>query len=297
MFIDVHVHAYRPGCPPADGRTRFATPEEVLQRYEELGIERGCLLPLIGPEVYLPQSNEECLEMCERSGGRLIPCCNVDPRGISNSPDAPLGIWLRHYRERGCRIVGEVMPNLPFLDPRCQNLFAAVAEVGMPLTFDISDRLGGSYGFYDEPGLPQLEETLRRHPTLKIFGHGPAFWAEIGVLRRPGDRGGYPDYAVGKEGATGRLFRRFPNLYGDLSARSGYNALARDRAYAVYFLNEFQDRLMFGTDLCSPDQPLPLASFLMNLRDEGKISDNVFQKIARLNALRILHLEGEGTHE
>ncbi|MFO7536195.1 MAG: hypothetical protein R6X19_11035 [Kiritimatiellia bacterium] len=66
MVIDIHAHAYRPECPAADGTTVFATPDEVLRRYDELQIERGFLLPLIGPEVYLPQSNEDCLDMCDR---------------------------------------------------------------------------------------------------------------------------------------------------------------------------------------------------------------------------------------
>ena len=61
MFIDIHAHAYREGCPLADGITLFPTPAEVLRRYDEIGIEKGMLLPLIGPEVYLPQSNEDIL--------------------------------------------------------------------------------------------------------------------------------------------------------------------------------------------------------------------------------------------
>lgn len=290
MFIDIHAHAYRKGCPPADGRTVFPTPDEVLKRYDELQIERGFLLPLIGPEEYLPQSNEDCLDMCERSGGRLIPCCNIDPRGISNSPDAPFGIWLNHYKARGCRIVGEVMPNLPFLDPRCQNLFRHIAAVGLPFTFDIAARIGGRYGFYDDPGLPQLDATLRNHPALKVFAHGPAFWAEMGTLDKPDDRAGYPAYPIRAEGAVPKLFRRYPNLYGDLSAGSGFNALARDPAHAVRFLNEFQDRLMFGTDICFATQQLPLAGFLLKLRDGGGVSENVFRKIARENAIRVLGL-------
>ncbi len=292
MFIDIHVHAYRPGCPKADGRVQFATPDEVLRRYDELKIERGVLLPLIGPEFYLPQSNEEILDMCDRSGGRLIPFCNLDPRGLTNSPAAPFDLWLNHYRDRGCRGIGEVMPNLPFEDPRCQNLFRHVEAVGFPLIFDIADGIGGHYGFYDDAGLPQLERTLKRFPRLKIFGHGPAFWAEMGRLETPADRGTYPAYPVREEGVVPRLFRRCPNLYGDLSAGSGFNALARDRDHAVRFLNEFQDRLMFGTDLCFAAQDLPLAAFLTELRDQGRISETVFRKIARENALRLLNLAG-----
>jgi len=85
--------------------------------------------------------------------------------------------------------------------------------------------------------------------------------------------------------------RRYPNLYGALSAYSGYNALARDPDYAVQFLEEFQDRLLFGTDICIPDTPTPLVDFLLDLRKSGKISEEVFWKIARRNAVKLLGLE------
>lgn len=81
------------------------------------------------------------------------------------------------------------------------------------------------------------------------------------------------------------------NLYGDLSANSGCNALKRDPEHAVKFLNEFQDRLLFGTDICAPDTPTPLVDFLLDLRRNGRISEPVFQKVARENARRLLHLE------
>ena len=289
MFFDIHAHAYRAECPPT-GQTPFATSDQVLARYDEIGIERGALLPLIGPEVYLPQSNEDIIDMCERSGGRLIPFCNIDPRGMTNAPNAPFGDWLRHYRDRGCKGIGEVMPNLPFEDPRCQNLFKHVEEVGFPFIFDISSRIGGTYGFYDDAGLPQLERTLQRFPKLIILGHGPAYWAEMGQLETPPDRGGYPTYPIKEEGAVPKLFRRYPNMYGDLSAGSGYNALARDPEYAVQFLNEFQDRLLFGTDICTADAELPLASFLLKLKEKGKIDETAFEKIARGNAVQLLEL-------
>jgi hypothetical protein len=290
MFFDIHAHAYRRDCPRANGRTRFATVEEVLHRYDELDIDRGALLPLIGPETYLPQSNEDILDMCEESGGRLVPFCNIDPRAMTNSADAPLDLWLRHYGERGCVGLGEVMPNLPFSDPRCQNLFAHAEKVGLPLVFDISDRLGGDYGFYDDPGLPQLERTLQNFPGLIILGHGPAFWAEIGRLRTPADRAGYPSYPVEQEGVVPVLMRRYSNLHGDLSAGSGYNALSRDADYGANFLDEFQDRLYFGTDICTADADLPLADFLSGLRDTGRLSAQAFARIARTNALELLGL-------
>jgi len=289
-FIDIHAHAYRKPAVMPGGKPWFSTPEQLLRRYEELGIEKACLLPLVNPEVYLPQSIEEILQMVEQFPGRFIPFCNIDPRAITNSAAAPLGDLLRYYRDLGCKGIGEIMPSLPFLDPLVQNLFKHVEDVGFPLIFDISARRDGGYGLYDDPGLPQIEKCLQKFPKLIILGHGPAFWAEIGKLRSPADRSGYPKYSFDEEGAVPKLFRRYPNMYGDLSAGSGHNAFARNPAYAVQFLNEFQDRLLFGTDICAPDQPARMAEFLENLMATGKISPETFAKIARGNAIKLLKL-------
>ena len=290
MFIDIHAHAYLWPCPPQDGRTQFCTPEEVIARYDELGIEKGVLLPLIGPETYLPQSNEEILEICRRYPDRFIPFCNIDPRGIGNSPETDFTPWLTWYREHGFKGLGELMPNLPFSHPLVQNLFRQVESIGFPLIFDISDRIGGRYGLYDDPGLPQLEGCLRKFPKLKILGHGPAFWSEIGQLETPADRGTYPKYPIKDEGVVPKLFRRYENMLGDLSAWSGCNALIRDPEYAAKFLDEFQDRLFYGTDICCANQAIELPAFLMKLMHEKKISEAVFNKIARENALKLLGL-------
>jgi len=151
------------------GKPWFSTPDQLIRRYDELGIEKACLLPLVNAEVYLPQSNEEILQIAEQHPDRFIPFCNIDPRAITNSADAPLGDLLRYYRDLGCKGIGEVMPNLPFLDPLVQNLFKHVAAVGFPLIFDISHCIGNRYGLYDDPGLPQLERSLQNFPKLIIL--------------------------------------------------------------------------------------------------------------------------------
>jgi predicted TIM-barrel fold metal-dependent hydrolase len=283
MFIDIHAHAYI-----WPGPRNFSTPQQLLERYRAIGIERAVLLPLVSPEVYLPQSNEEILEIARRWSDTFIPFCNIDPRALTNSPEAQLGDLLAYYRDRGCLGIGEVMPNLPFSDPMVRNLFKHVQDIGFPLTFDMSTRIGGAYGLYDDPGLPQFEATLIDFPDLEFLGHGPPFWAEMAELRSPDDRAGYPSYPVEVEGAVPRLMREYDNLYGDLSAGSGYNALARDPDHAVGFLEEFQDRLLFGTDICAPDGGTPLVDFLLELRDEGRLSRAAFRKVARENAVRLL---------
>jgi hypothetical protein len=126
------------------------------------------------------------------------------------------------------------------------------------------------YGLYDDSGLPQLEKCLQRFPGLTILGHGAAFWSEIGQLEAINDRGGYPNYPIKNEGRVPELLRKYENLWGDISAGSGYNALACDREYAIKFLTEFQDKLCFGTDICYAIQAIRLPKFLKQLRDEKK---------------------------
>ena len=283
-LIDIHVHAYI-----WPGPRGFSTAEVVLERYDEAGIQMGVILPLVSPEVYLPQSNEEVLAIVEAHPDRFVAFCNIDPRAMTNSAAAPLGELLAYYKERGCRGVGEVMPNMPFLDPLVQNLFRHVEGEGLPLTFDMSTRIGGAYGLFDEPGLPQLEDCLKRFEDLVFLGHGPPFWAEISKLRDPSERSGYPGGPV-DEGRVPELMRRYDNLWGDLSAYSGYNALARDMEYAAEFLEEFEDRLLFGTDICAPDTPLWLPPLLRQMRETGAIGRRTYRKIARKNAQRLLSL-------
>ncbi len=292
MFIDIHVHFRRIlGMERSPGRQSYCTPEQLIERYDEMGVEKAVVLPGVSPECsYVPQCNEEVIEIAKQTG-RFIPFCNVDPRALTNSPTAPLHKLLGHYKDQGCKGLGEVTANLPILHPMVQNLFRCAEDVGLPLTFHLSaSTAGGLYGIYDDPGLPQLEQSLRRFPKLKFFGHSQTFWAEMAPLETVGDRWGYPKGPVNEEGAVPWLFRRYENLYGDLSAGSGHNALARDEDYAIQFINEFQDRLFFGTDFTYPDQAAPLREFLLRLREEKKISEDVFQKIARENAVRVLEL-------
>jgi predicted TIM-barrel fold metal-dependent hydrolase len=298
MFIDIHAHAYRKPVPFV---VKFCSAEELIQTYDKLGIEKGVLLPIVSPEIYFPQANEDILDMAERYPDRFIPFCNVDPRALTNSPEAPLDKVLSYYKERGCKGIGEVMPNLPVMHPMVQNLFRHAEKVGLPVIFDGSDQLTGDFGLYDDPGLPQLEHTLQRFPNLILFGHGPLFWSEIGRLETPGERciifnlkghqvGRLPEGPIKEEGVVPKLFRRYPNLYGDLSDYTAYNAIARDPEYGPKFLTEFQDRLFFGTDMCFPDMPVPLIDLLKRWRNEGKIGETVFYKIARGNAEKLLGL-------
>ncbi len=294
MFIDIHGHAVQePVCPdPYTGTQLISTPEVLIARYDEVGIERAVILPLLNPDnTHIMQSNEEVLRMAENFSGRFIPFCNLDPRALYNSCHSPLDKVLAYYRGKGCKGIGEVTANLPILDPRVQNLFHAAEVNGLPLTFHLAPFEGNIYGLVDNAGLPGLEMSLQRFPKLRFLGHSQTFWAEISAGPTLNNRLGYPAGPVSEEGAVPRLMRTYENLCGDLSAGSGCNALKRDPEYAVKFLNEFQDRLFFGTDICRPTKlDTPLGDFRLDLLRSGKISETVFRKVARENAVRLLGL-------
>jgi uncharacterized protein len=294
MFIDIHVHTARQPAPPRQaGAESYATPEQLLEMYAEVGIETAVILPSVNPEcAFLTQSVQEAIDIAAQYPGRFVPFCNIDPRMMDNSADADLGQLMDYYRQRGCPGIGEVCANLPFDDPLVQNLFRHAQRCGMLLTFHVATRQGGTYGLIDELHLPRFERMAHQFPELKFLCHSQAFWSEIsGDVTEP-TRGGYPKTPVAEGGKVVQLLRDCPNVYGDLSAGSGHNAVSRDPEFGYWFLTEFQDRLCFGTDVCGPgnrkDVLVWLADFLQEAVARGKITQTVFEKIARGNAARLL---------
>ncbi|MBQ8816607.1 MAG: amidohydrolase family protein [Lachnospiraceae bacterium] len=302
MLIDIHTHAYRVKMPFV---TPFCTLPELLKEQERLGIDMSVVMPIVSPEIYIPQSTDDIIDMAKEYPDRIIPFCNIDPRSLSNSPMARFEDLMEYYKEKGCKGVGEVMPNMRMDDPKVQNLFRAAEKVGFSVTPDGSDQLDGDFGLYDDPGLPQLELSLRRFPNLIIFGHGPVFWAEIAKLETPGERGvpfrfldegqvklTLPNRGqkIKEEGVVAKLLRRYPNLHCDLSDGTAYNAMVRDVDYISEFIKEFEDRMYFGTDTCAPGQKIPLIDTLKKWKDTGVISKAAYNKITHENAMRLLKL-------
>jgi hypothetical protein len=134
--------------------------------------------------------------------------------------------------------------------------------------------------------------VLAAFPNLTVIGHSQKFWAEIGGGLTEQERGGYPRGKVEPGGRLVELMRRYPNLHGDLSASSGSNAVMRDPEFGCSFIEEFQDRLFFGTDICNPldvrKPMLQLSGWLDTMCDQGHISQSAYEKVGRGTALRIL---------
>ena len=295
MLIDIHGHCLKNrDFPLHRGDEPFVWPEILLEMHKEIGIDHGVLLPIIGPEnTSATQNVDEVLDIARESNGHFIPFMNLDPRMLYNSPDADLSFIIEHYKEKGCKGIGELTINMSFTDPRCLNLFKAAEKNALPITIHIATREGSTYGLIDDLGLPRLEYVLQKFPNLKVLGHSQTFWAHLSGDVSLSNWGGYPTGKVVKPGRITELMRKYSNLLGDLSAGSGLNAMTRDPSFAYEFIDEFQDRLFYGTDICQPkNRNIPmffgLRDFLNNALSEKHISRDTYEKITHLNAEKLL---------
>lgn len=293
--IDIHAHvcAFPDLFPPCRNNDRIVCAEEILDFYERLNIEKGVLLPIVAPEAQITTlTSESTAFVAKKYPERFVWFCNVDPRAKDNSPTADLSCIINYYKKLGAKGVGELTSHLYADDPMVDNLFSACEECNMPVTIHISPRMGEGYGIVDELGLPRLEKMLKKHPDLIVLGHSQPFWAEMSADVNLENR---RDYPIGKvtEGRIAELMREYGNLYCDLSANSGMNALQRDPDYAARFVEEFSDRLLYGCDICAPTNvhPFEMDAFLDKMVEDGYISMENYRKLARENAIRLLDLE------
>ena len=293
MIIDVHAHVF--AFPRLHSRSRpeltFMSAAQQIRRMEEKGVDKAVILPLNGAEGPAErQSIGEVLHICEQYPDRFIPFCDIDPRRADLQTQDDFDDMLRQHQELGCKGLGELTVRLPFDDPRIMKLFAACEKVGFPVTFHTAPAEFVTYGLVDEAGMPRLEHALQRFPNLLFFGHSAAFWGEISGDLDPTQKNGYPKGPVAAGGALIRLMRTYPNLCGDLSAGSGFNALTRDPEFTWEFLHEFQDRLMLGLDHIHVQQDSHHIEWLTAARDQGRISAVVLDKIFWRNANRLIGL-------
>ena len=275
-FVDIHTHITQ-----AWGQKEQLTVEGLLAWMDAQDIAQAVVLPLVSPESWdHPVTTDYVLEQTAGHRDRLIPFCAIDPRTI-NLGDAARKDLLEKYRHAGAKGLGEHKTGVPIDDPRNLALFADCAEVGLPVLFHLDNQRNT-----DQPGLPGLENVLKQIPNGVFIGHAQGWWASISGEVTQADLQGYPKGAVAPGGTIDRLMDTYPNLYGDLSAGSGANAIARDAEFGRDFIIRRADRLLFGTDYLAPGQGVPQFDLYntMNLPDEVKA------KVFRENARRILDL-------
>lgn len=294
--IDIHAHVtVHPDLVPTHPVTgqRMPSCDELIAFYDRLNIEHGVLLPIVAPEgQFYQMTNEDCITAARRHPDRFSWFCNIDPRAGANKPDADLQYILEHYKAMGAKGVGEVTSQRLADDPFMENLFSACERCSLPVIIHLAPTWNDSYGIVDDLGLPRIENILRRHPELKVIGHSTPFWAEISSDVTEENRNTYPNGRVA-EGRVWELMRKYDNLYCELSAGSGANAMMRDPENAARFLEAFSDRVFYGCDYFSTTEryPFELDKFMDELVRTGKLGVDNYLKIVRENAIRVLKLD------
>ncbi len=276
-MIDVHTHIGRIWR----GRPHL-TAGKLVRWMDRHGIERACVLAIENPEelhYYVPTTY--VLRSCRRYPDRLTPFCNVDPRIENSSPSTDFQSIIGDYVEAGARGFGECLAGLPIDDPRHLALFKACGRLGLPVIVHI-DHLRCT----DRLGLPGLRRVLKECSRTVFIAHALHWWAEISADVREEDRGSYPERPVVPGGAVEEIFKEFPNIHADLSARSGYNALTRSPEFGRKFLERWHERLLFATDYLMPGQKCPIIDYIRQV----DISRKARRRITRDNALRLLRL-------
>ncbi len=153
--------------------------------------------------------------------------------------------------KKGAKAFGELKFHVAADGPELRRAYALAAELDVPILihFQEVDHFEGEGKW--ATGFKNFAAMLKAYPKTKFIGHADAFWANISADYH--EEAAYPSGPVKKGGVTDKLLSDFPNLYGDLSANSGNNALSRDEEFTAGFLKRHQNKLLFGSDCACAD--------------------------------------------
>ena len=238
-IIDIHQHLGYSGRP-----------DEVLLRHQQaMGISTTILLPA-GRSVNTPSTHDgvsnglqaQCLgnEACRQFAKAHSKEFRFGSNEVPDIVDASREI--ERYVKLGAVIIGEQKFGVDCDSPAMQEIYALAADHRVPVLMHWQFQMY-NYGF------ERFHKMLEKYPKVNFLGHAQTWWANV-------DRNNtdqtvmYPKGPVTPGGLTDRYLSDYPNMFGDLSAGSGLNALTRDENFARDFIARHQDKLIYGSD-CS----------------------------------------------
>jgi predicted TIM-barrel fold metal-dependent hydrolase len=239
LIIDIHQHT------GYHDRTDAA----LLEHQRNMGVSKTILLPA-GRPVKTPSTHDgisnglqaKCLgnEVCYRFA-------QEHPReylfGANEVPDLPGAVEeIEKYLKVGAVVIGEQKFGVECDSPAMQNIYALAGEYRVPVL------MHWQYKMYNY-GFERFYKMLEKYPRTTFIGHAQTWWAHIDKSYVDDEKNLYPK---GKKivpgGITDRYLSDYPNMYGDLSAGSGLNALTRDEEHTRHFFRRHQDKLIYGSD-------------------------------------------------
>jgi len=207
----------------------------LLAHSRNLGVARTLLLPGAGWMIAGAPcgDNAWCRRTAESAPGHYLRFTTADPEDPNAIRD------MERDLESGAIGIGEQKFEVPVDAPLMRRVYDLARAYRVPVLIHFEHLK------YNR-GIAAFEPILRAYPDVNFIGHAQTWWSNISAADTQVDL--YPIGRVTPGGLTDRLLADYPNLYGDLSAGSGLNALTRDRDFARGFLARHSRKLIWGSD-------------------------------------------------
>ena len=225
-IIDCHHHMRR-------------TPEANIQHLDGCGVSNALILAR-------DNSAEQIEAIRSKYPGRVLGWfASTD----ITKPEAES--LLTNAIHNGASGFGEIKFHVEAAGPELRRMYALAAELNVPILIHFQEVPHTPTEGVFSTGFKNFEAMLKAYPKTRFIGHADAFWANISADYA--NETAYPSGKIKPGGVTDKLLSDYPNLYGDLSANSGNNALSRDPEFTDAFLKRHQDKLIFGSDCSCSD--------------------------------------------
>lgn len=146
---------------------------------------------------------------------------------------------------------GELKFHVAAAGPELRRMYALAADLGVPVLVHFQEVPHTPTEGTFATGFKEFEVVLKAYPKTRFIGHADAFWANISADYA--NESAYPAGKIRSGGITDKLLGDYPNLFADLSANSGNNALSRDPEFTSNFLKRHESKLIFGSDCACTD--------------------------------------------
>lgn len=268
-IIDIHQHTNYSG----------RSDDELIAHQRRMGITKTVLLPAGSKYGLAAQcgGNDSVVALARRYPGEYVVFAN-------ELPDIPeTRSVLEKHLKMGALGIGEQKFAVE-CDSRYIDLVADIAQ-----EFQVPVLLHFQHKTYNL-GFERFYKVLDRHPKVNFIGHAQTWWGNIDKNHDQAVM--YPKTKVTPGGITDRLLSDYANMYGDLSAGSGLNALLRDEEHARAFLDRHQDKLLYGSDCNDREGEGPKCSGSQQIAAVRRLAPNpaAVRKMLYGNAARLLKI-------
>ncbi len=237
-IIDIHQHT----------SYRDRSNARLLSHQRAMGVTHTILLPA-GSSVQRPSTNDGKFNGLGGVGAggndTVVEMARKYPRefffGANEVTDLPESrMEIEKYLKLGAVIIGEQKFTVECDSRESSILYDLAADYRVPILLHFQH---GTYNL----GFERFDKVLEKHPKTIFIGHAQTWWANIDK-NHADQKNLYPKGKVTPGGLTDRYLTDYPNMFADMSAGSGLNALMRDEEHARAFLDRHQDKVLYGSD-------------------------------------------------